>query len=295
MEKIKIGAQPIIWSNDDFKDLGGETPLIQCLAEMREAGYRGTELGHKFPKDSEELKGILGRYDLDLISGWHSTYLAEESFYSEKMNYAAHLQFLSEMGCKVVILAECSRRVYNDPNKALIWNFGAEVFNEDEWKKISHGLDEFSKMATDLGMTAVYHHHMGTGIQNLKQIDRLMDTTQHLQLLGDTGHLTFAGENAFEVFRKYKSRIKHVHLKNIRPEVVSQARKESWTFDKAVRAGVFTVPGDGGIDYKPIFDIMKSVNYEGWMVVEAEQDPYKANPFKYAKRGREYIHDTLGV
>jgi inosose dehydratase len=294
-QNIKVAAQPIIWSNDDFHDLGGETSLETCLTEMREAGYAGTELGHKFPKDPAQLKPILKKHDLQLVSGWHSTYLADRDFNSEKGDFQKHLQFLHEMGSSVVIAAECSRRVYNDPKKSLEWNYVQELYSTDEWKRISEGLDGFAKMAGDLGMKLVYHHHMGTGIQGLPQIDKLMNSTKEVYLLGDTGHLAFAGENPLTVFKKYATRIKHVHLKNVRHEIVKKARNEKWTFDHAVREGVFTVPGDAGIDYAPIFEVLKSVNYEGWMVVEAEQDPKKANPFQYAKRGRRYIIDTAGV
>ncbi|HEX4923473.1 MAG TPA: myo-inosose-2 dehydratase [Bdellovibrionales bacterium] len=295
MLKVKVAAQPIIWSNDDFHDLGGNTPLEQCLKEMRQAGYEGTELGHKMPKNAELLLPLLKENGLQLVSGWHSTYLASRSFQDETTDFKAHMKFLKDMGCKVVIAAECTNRVYHTPGKALDWEFAQSPFDESEWKKITTGLDEFAKMAEGQGMKLVYHHHMGTGIQNLRQIERLMENTKHLWLLGDTGHLAFAGENPAEVFETYKSRIGHVHLKNVRPDIVRTARFNHWSFDKAVREGVFTVPGDGGLDFKPIFQIMDGVNYEGWFVVEAEQDPVKANPLEYAKKGRAYIQQTAGV
>jgi inosose dehydratase len=293
--KIKIAAQPIIWSNDDFHDLGGKTPLETCLGEMREAGYAGTELGHKFPKDARVLKPILNRFGLELVSGWHSTYLATRDLRAERADYLAHLDFLSDMGCAVVIAAECSGRVYNDPSKQLDWAFESEPFSADEQNRIHAGLDEFARLASDRGMKLVYHHHMGTGIQNLAQIDRLLSATQDVWLLGDTGHLAFAGESPRDVFVKYASRIGHVHLKNVRTEIVARARKERQSFDRAVRDGVFTVPGDGGIDYLPIFEVLQGSGYSGWMVVEAEQDPEKANPFEYAKKARAYIRSVAGV
>jgi inosose dehydratase len=294
-KNVRIAAQPIIWSNDDFHDLGGHIPLEQCLGEMREAGYVGTELGHKFPKDAAKLKPILARFGLELVSGWHSTYLAEKDFESEKRDFLAHLNFLGEMGSKVVIVAECSGRVYNDGKKKLDWEFRNEPFAPEQLKQIFTGLDEFARIAEDRGMKLVYHHHMGTGIQNLAQIDRLMNATRSVWLLGDTGHLAFAGENPELVFRKYLGRIGHVHLKNIRPDVVARARQEKMSFERAVRDGVFTVPGDRGIDYKPIFEMLSQNGYSGWMVVEAEQDPEKANPFGHARMARAYIRQTAGV
>jgi inosose dehydratase len=150
-------------------------------------------------------------------------------------------------------------------------------------------------MAQDEGLKLVYHHHMGTAIQSLKEIDRLMENTKNLSLLGDTGHLAFAGENPLGVFKKYKTRLGHVHLKNIRPEIVKQARTQNYSFEKAVKEGVFTVPGDGGISYQPIFELLKEIQYEGWMVVEAEQDPKKAKPLECAMKARDYIRKAAGL
>ena len=292
---VQIAAQPIIWSNDDFHDLGGETSLETCLGEMREAGYAGTELGHKFPKDATVLKSILSKFGLQLVSGWHSSYLAEAPLPQERESFRQHLSFLKQMGSPVVIVAECTRRNYNDPYNNLSWSHSVDFFSKDEWERIFAGMDEFAQMAEDQGMSLVYHHHMGTGIQNLGQIDRLMSGTRKLQLLGDTGHLAFAGEDPLAVFKTYMSRIRHVHLKNVRPQVVDQARKEKWSFERAVFQGVFTVPGDAGIDYRPIFELLRASDYKGWLVVEAEQDPKKANPFQYATMARNYLRQELGV
>lgn len=293
---IKLGAQPIIWSNDDFHDLGGDTPLEKCLAEMLEAGYAGTELGHKFPKDPKALKKILGKYDLQLVTGWHSTYLATNPLKRETEDFRTHLKFLKDMGSPVVITAECSFRTYNDPKQRLNWE-GREAQNlsASDLDKVFKGLDEFAKIAQDEGLTLVYHHHMGTVIQSLKEIDRLMENTNDVCLLGDTGHLAFAGEDPLLVFKKYKKRLNHVHLKNIRPEVVKKARDECYSFDRAVREGVFTVPGDGGINYYPLFEVLRDLKYSGWMVVEAEQDPKKANPLEYALKARDYIRKVTGL
>jgi inosose dehydratase len=294
-ENIKLGAQPIIWSNDDFHDLGGETPLETCLSEMQQAGYQGTELGHKFPKDAGKLKPILQKYSLQLVSGWHSSYLAESPYKQEETSFREHLNFLKAMGSPVVIVAECASRIYHDPKLALDWDFKKEAYSKDQWSKVFEGLEQFSRIAESEGMKLVYHHHMGTTIQNEKQVERLMSSTDHVRMLFDTGHLAFAGENPLTFVKKYKSKISHVHLKNVRFEIVDRARNEKWTFERAVREGVFTVPGDGGIDYKPIFAELGSVDYKGWMVVEAEQDPKKANPLDYAKRARNYIREVIGI
>ncbi|MCB4757505.1 MAG: myo-inosose-2 dehydratase [Elusimicrobia bacterium] len=292
---IKIGAQPIIWSNDDFLDLGADTSLEQCLGEMKEAGYAGTELGHKFPSNITDLKNVLQKHELSLVSGWHSTYLLSTPLEEEKHKFQKHLDRLSQLNCSVAIVAECTGRIYDDPKKALWKDSRAGGPGRKDWDRLFNGLDELAKLASAKNMTLVYHHHMGTIIQNLPEIDRLMANTKDVRLLADTGHMAFAGIDPAEVFQKYKHRISHVHLKNIRPEVVELARKGGFSFADAVRKGVFTVPGDGGIDYLPIFKTLAGISYNGWMVVEAEQDPLKAEPLKYAKMGREYIRRTAGI
>jgi len=295
-QNIKLGVQPIIWSNDDFHDLGGEITLEDCLTEMREAGYAGTELGHKFPKESKVLREVLNKYNLKLVSGWHSSYIAAKNFKDETKDYRKHLQFLKEMGSPVVIVAECSYRTYNDPNLKLNWE-GQEAKNlsTSDMTKIFKGLDEFSSIAEGEGLKLVYHHHMGTVIQSLTEINRLLEYTQKVSLLGDTGHLAFAGENPLAVFEKFKERLGHVHLKNIRPAVLKESREKKYTFEKAVKEGVFTVPGDAGLSFKPIFELLREIRYEGWMVVEAEQDPKKANPLTYASKAREYLREVVGL
>ena len=293
--EIRVGAQPINWSNDDFHDLGGSTPLETCLGEMREAGYVGTELGHKFPKDAKALRPILDRFGLELASGWHSSYLATRELAEERREYLKHLDFLQAMGSKVCVIAECSARVYHDPKLALDWERRAEPFGGAEWRRVFDGLAEFARIAADRGMKLAYHPHMGTVVQTAAELDRLMNSTPGLWIVGDTGHLAFAGEDPLAVLTKYSSRIAHMHLKNVRPEIVARAGKERWTFEKSVREGVFTVPGDGGIDYQPIFALLKRIDYAGWMIVEAEQDPARANPLEYARKGRAAIRSLAGL
>jgi len=294
---IKIGVQPIAWSNDDFLDLGANISLEDCLDDMRNAGYEGTELGHKFPKDPGKLKEILKSYDLQLVSGWHSTYFLENDFDRETERFDYHLNFLNEMGSEVIIVADCSGRTYNDPAISLRKEFGSEI-NEADMKKITNGLNFFSGRASTVGMKLVYHHHMGTVIQNQEEIDRLMeDTTYTVQLLLDTGHAEFAGIDPIRLAEDYKDRIGHVHLKNTRNNILEKVWGERWSFDRAVREGVFTVPGDkeGSIDYEPIFKTLVDAKYKGWFVVEAEQDPSKANPLEYAKIGRQFIKDNISM
>ena len=293
--QVQVGANPIIWSNDDFVDLGGDIPLERCLEEMHAAGYAGSELGHKFPRSADALAPLLRRFDLQLVSGWHSTHLLENTFAEEEKRFGAHLDFLARMGCKVVIVAECSRHIYHDPQQPLVFTGRETLLNEAEWMRLAKGLDALGRMADQRGLRLVYHQHMGTVIQDAREIDRLMMMTHHVQLLVDTGHLLFADAEPLRVVVKHRQRVGHVHLKNVRPDVVLRARAEKQSFAWAVRAGVFTVPGDGGYDFAPILKLLRATGYAGWLVVEAEQDPRRASPLHNAKLGRETVLHLAGV
>ncbi len=167
------------------------------------------------------------------------------------------------------------------------------VFTTQEWQDLASGLERLGELANAKGMTIVYHHHMGTGVQTTEEIDQLMKMTdpEKVSLLFDTGHLVFSGEDPISIYQTYQERIKHIHFKDIRKEVAAQVKSTEQSFLNAVKAGVFTVPGDGMIDFKPIWEAIKNSGYEGWIVVEAEQDPAKANPFEYAVKARKYIRE----
>ena len=293
--QIRIGANPIIWSNDDFRDLGGDIPLDRCLAEMRQAGYDGSELGHKFPRRPEALAELLGRYDLQFVSGWHSLYLLERPFEAERRCFEAHADFLARMGSRVVIVAECSRRIYHDPEQPLRFTERDTLLNSADWQGLAVGLDELARIAAARGLQLAYHHHMGTVIQDRREIDELMRRTSAVRLLVDTGHLVFADVDPLAVLRAHQGRVAHVHLKDVRPDVVLRARIDKHSFSRAVRAGVFTVPGDGGIDFAPILALLRRSGYAGWLVVEAEQDPRRSLPLHYARLGREHLRRLAGV
>ena len=293
--EIRIGVNPIIWSNDDFLDLGGDIPLERCLAEMQAAGYAGSELGHKFPRTPEALGSLLGRYDLQLVSGWHSLHLLERDLEAEERDFAAHVDFLARMGSGVAIVAECSRRIYHDPASPLRFDDREELLGVADWERLTAGLEALARVAAARGLQLAYHHHMGTVVQNRREIDELMRRTESLRLLVDTGHLVFADVDPIGVLRAYVDRVAHVHLKNVRPDVVTRARVEKWSFSQAVRAGIFTVPGDGGIDFAPLLELLRRSGYKGWLIVEAEQDPRHSQPLHYARLGRDTLRGLAGV
>jgi inosose dehydratase len=295
LRECRVAAQPINWINDDFRDLGAEITLEQCLREMKDAGYAGTELGHRFPSDKDELKALLFRHGLSLASAWHSTFLAESPYELELEKFVTHAEKLKHCGSDVVIVCECTHAIHGDGSKPLRFHSGRDLLSDGQWARVYDGLDKLSARAAQMGMKVAYHHHMGTVVQDREDVDRLMQGTKQLSLLLDTGHITFAGDDALLMAKAYAPRIAHVHTKNVRPAVVSRARAEGWSFERAVREGVYTVPGDGGIDYRPIIEVLAHAGYRGWLVVEAEQDPAKANPFLYAQQGRAYLKQVAGV
>ena len=295
--KVKLGIAPIAWTNDDMPDLGKENTFEQCVSEMALAGFTGSEVGNKYPKDPEVLKKALELRGVEICNQWFSSFLITKPFEEVEKEFRAQLAFLKAMGAKVIGASEQSYSVQGQLDTPI---FGHKYeMNDQEWDTFCTGMNKLGKIAKEeYGIALTFHHHMGTVVQSLAEVDRMMENTdpEYVSLLFDTGHFTYCGEDPLEVVKKYVHRIKHVHLKDIRPEVVEQVKIENMSFLAGVRAGAFTIPGDGCINYDPIFKVLEEAGYEGYMVVEAEQDPAKANPFEYAKMGREYItaHTGLG-
>ena len=294
--KVKLGIAPIAWTNDDMPDLGKENTFEQCVSEMALAGFTGSEVGNKYPKDPEVLKKALELRGVEICNQWFSSFLITKSFEEVEKEFRAQLTFLKAMGAKVIGASEQSHSVQGQLDTPI---FGHKnVMNDEEWDTFCTGMNKLGKIAKEeYGIALTFHHHMGTVVQSLEEVDRMMENTdpEYVSLLFDTGHFTYCGEDPLEVVKKYVHRIKHVHLKDIRPEVVEQVKKENMSFLAGVRAGAFTIPGDGCINYDPIFKVLEDAGYEGYMVVEAEQDPAKANPLEYAIRARKFIAEKTGL
>lgn len=291
-----VGANPIIWSNDDFYELAGDLPLDVILSGMREAGFAGSELGHAYPRTPDALGEALGRHQLRLVSGWHSTYLAERDYVQEEESFKQHLVLLKTLGAGVVIVAECTRAIHGARDASL--GFGdadRPRLNETEWPRVFAGLKKFAALCAAEGMKLVYHHHMGTVVQSEGKLDRLLAGVPEMHLLLDPGHLAFAGIDPHAIMRKHGARVAHVHLKSVRPAIVERVRREHWSFCRAVSEGVFTIPGDGLVDFPRLFAELAQQNYRGWLVVEAEEDPAKAPPLEKAKRARAFVREYAGV
>ena len=294
-KKVKLAIAPIGWTNDDMPDLGGENTFEQCVNEMALAGFKGSEIGNKYPKDTAVLKHKLDVRGLTICNAWFSTLFISEPFEVTKKNFIEHRDRLYALGARVIGASEQGDSIQG--KNVSIFGDQKPRWTDEQWKRVTEGYNELGKLAKEKGMTLTCHHHMGTGVQTAEEIDRFMDMVdpELVYLLFDSGHLTFAGIDPLPILKKYISRIRHIHLKDVRLPIRDQAMKEGWSFLTAVRAGVFTVPGDGDVDFAPIFDVIEESGYEGWVVVEAEQDPAKANPFEYAKTARAYIREKTGL
>jgi inosose dehydratase len=291
-----VGANPIIWSNDDFAELAGDVPLDTILAEMRAAGFAGSELGHAYPRTPAALAEPLARHRLRLVSGWHSTYLASRDLAAEETSFRAHLSLLKTLGARVAIVAECTRCIHGTREAAL--GTGATPspqLSAGEWPRFIAGMKHLAGIAAAEETKIVYHHHMGTVIQGEADLDRLLASVPEISLVLDPGHLAFAGLDPVAVARRHAARIGHVHLKSVRPAIADRVRREGWSFCRAVTEGVFTIPGDGCVDFPAIFRILAEADYRGWLVVEAEEDPVKVPALPKARAARAYVRHHAGV
>lgn len=278
---VRFGANPIIWSNDDMRELGAATSLEACLSQAHQIGFEGMELGHKFPRDPRELASVMGRFGLACVSGWYSAQLRSRDALAELAELRAHLDLLKALGSSVLVFADTSDAVHSDRNRPLGERPRLEAA---DWRSFGRRLTQVAAATAAEGVRLAYHHHMGTLVQSETDIDALMDTTgPEVGLLLDTGHAQFAGADPTALAHRYASRVVHVHAKDVRAAVAERARAEDWSFLRAVMAGVFTVPGDGCIPFAAVFRELR--DYSGWVVLEAEQDPEKADPFTYATLG----------
>lgn len=283
---IRFGTNPIAWSNDDDQTIGAHISLEECLDDCRRIGFDGIEKGHKMPSDGAALKAKLAEFGLVFVSGWHSLNLLTQSVEAEKAAIQPHLDMLKANGCAVCIVCECSNAIHGDDTKAVLRD--RPVLADGEWAEFGAKLEAVAVYCEAQGIHLVYHHHMGTIVESEAEIDRLMaETGPATKLLLDTGHAYFGGADPAALARRHMGRVRHIHAKNVRPAVAREVETEDLSFLEGVRRGVFTVPGDpeGGVDFLPVLKIAAEHGYDGWLVIEAEQDPLKRNPFEYQSMG----------
>lgn len=289
---IKLSMAPIAWTNDDLPQLGGETPVSTYLEEIKQAGFYATELGGKFPKDKDELKNLLDKHGVKLSSGWFSGSLLPGTVEEEIARLDVEIDKRLHVGSDIIVYAECSNTIQGDIDKPLTEK---AVLSEAEMKDYAEKYSALSRHARGRGVTLVYHYHMGTIIETEAEIDLFLKyCDSEAKIAFDTGHCYFAEGNPLAYLEKVFDRVGLVHFKDVRRDIMDKVKADNDSFLNAVLAGVYTMPGDGSIDFDPIVALLKERGYEGWLVIEAEQDPAKANPLEYAKNTKAYLDDLFG-
>lgn len=294
-ENVKIGIAPIAWTEDDMPEMGAGNSFLQTISEIALSGYVGTEIGCQYPRDPEILNQEFKRRNIEAITAWISTYINEKPMWWNERAFVDHMNFLKAIGANVINVSDQSYSIQHQWNTPLKNKY---ILNDEEWDVLAKGLDHLGKIAKDNDMKIVYHHHMTTTVQTTSEINRLMEMTnpEYVSLIYDTGHLTFSGEDPIEILKKHGDRIGHVHLKNVRKDALKKCREENKSFLRSIPEGVFTIPGDqdGIVDFPTVFKLLGEMDYQGWLVVEAEQDPDIANPLDYAITAREYVREQIG-
>jgi inosose dehydratase len=292
---VRIGINPLSWMNDDLPSLGGETELSTALTEGKQIGYEGFELGNKFPREPQALKALFAQYDLSLVSGWYSGRLAQRGAEEEIEAVGPHLDLLAKNGATVMVYGEVANSIQGEPRPLYQ---RPRFFSDTQWNQYAERLNRFAEFTLSRGVRVAYHHHMGAYVETPADVDKLMSLTNDaVGLLFDAGHITFAGGDALAMLQKHIARVCHVHCKDVRAEIVKLARNRNWSFLDAVINGAFSVPGDGCVDYPGIIACLAKHDYNGWLVVEAEQDPVIARSYEYADKGyrtlRSLVDGTL--
>jgi inosose dehydratase len=280
---IRFGVSPIAWINDDMPELGGDTPLDTVLSDASEIGFHGVELGGKFPRDPQVLHRILVEHGLDLVGGWYSGALLTRSAQAEIAALQPHLALLKAMGSRVFIFAETSNAIHGDRRRPLS---ATPRLDSAGWVSFGAALTRVADYIQAQGLRFAYHHHLGTVVERPEDIDSFLKVTgPSVGLTVDTGHAALAGVDPVALIRSHPARVAHVHCKDVRPGVFERVVKGGGSFLDGVLAGMFTVPGDGRLDYGAVMRALAGINYSGWIIVEAEQDPARADPRRYGELG----------
>jgi len=285
---VKLGINPIGWTNDCMHWLGDFITLERCLAEVKQAGFSGVELGRKFPRQAAQLGPLLEAHELQLVSGWYSAELLTRDAKAEIAAMREHLALLAGLGSPVMVFAETTKEIIN--NVGAPASARPKIESAAEWKRLGQRFTAVADHLQAKGVRMAVHHHMGTVIQTAEDVDRLMENTgPAVGLLLDTGHMTFAGGDPLAVAKRHGDRIVHVHCKDIRRYALAACQGRDVSFSQAVLEGLFTAPGDGMVDYPGLFKILAGARYSGWLVQEAEQDPRIAHPLTYASLGCAHL------
>jgi inosose dehydratase len=281
--RIRFGVSPIAWINDDMPELGGDTPLDQVLGDARAIGFDGIELGGKFPRDPAALRSLLARFQLALAGGWYGARLLTRTARDEIAALQPHLELLQALDCRVFIIAETSNAIHGDRSHPL--SAGPRL-DRSAWARFGERLTEVADSVAACGLRLAYHHHLGTVVETGDDIERLLLATgPSVGFTLDTGHAALGSADAVSLIRSHPQRVAHVHCKDVRGKVFQRLKSEDGSFLSGVLQGMFTVPGDGDLDFGRLMQALAAIDYSGWIVVEAEQDPARADPRRYAELG----------
>ena len=284
---VRFAASPIAWSNDDMPALGADTSLQACLKDISELGFEGVELGSKFPREAGALAAVLRSFDLNLAGGWFSGSLLRGGADAEIARMQGHLGLLEAQGVDVFIYCDISGAVHANASRPLS---DSPALEEDDWRRFGDGLNQVSEYLLSRGFRMAYHHHAGTVIETSAELARLFTVTDdHVGITLDTGHAALANIDPLEIIAMAPKRIAHIHCKDLRSDIAARVRFKNWSFLEGVVQGVFTSPGDGVLDFAALMRALAEAGYSGWLVVEAEQDPSKADPRTYTQFGLDYL------
>ena len=290
-KKIAWGIAPIGWRNDDIPEIGAENTLSHLLSDIVVAGFEGTEVGGFFPEPNVLNKELQLR-SLKIAGQWFSSFIIRDGVEEASKAFHKHCEYLKAVNAAVAVVSEQTYSIQGTDKN--VFN-EKPYFTDKEWDQLGQGLNQLGKIAEEYGLKLVFHHHMGTGVQTLAEIDRLMENTDpnHVHLLYDTGHIYVSDADYMTLLNKHLNRIHHVHFKDVRQAVKEQCEREGKSFLQSFLTGMFTVPGDGCIDFTEVYKTLLETNYSGWIVIEAEQDPSVAHPLEYALKARNYINEEL--
>lgn len=289
MPKAKLGIAPIAWWNDDLAELSDDVSLDECLRQAAEAGLTGMETGRRFPMDMDELGPVLARHGMSVCGGWFSGLLLDGDIEVEKERIAQQLAFFKAAGAPCIVYGETARSVQGERHTPLAQK---PVLTEAEMASYGRKISDFADWCAGEGMPIAYHHHMAAVVETEAELDLLMKHSS-VPLLFDAGHMAFAGGDNFRVIDTHHARITHVHTKDIRRAVVDGLDRTRESFLEAVIKGAFTVPGDGSLDFEAIVKALANTGYEGWFVIEAEQDPKVSPPLEMAIKGRKELKRVM--
>jgi len=280
---IRFGINPISWANDDMPELGGDTPLESILSDVRDLGFEGVERINKMPRDAATCKPLLDSYGLTLAAAWYSSALLLRDADAEIEALQPHLELLKGMQSTACVFAETSNAIHGQ--RDIPWA-DSPCLPAADWKQFGARLSQVADHVNAQGLRFAYHHHLGTVVERAEDVEQLLrHTSSSVGLTLDTGHASLGQVDYLDIIRKHPKRIAHVHCKDFRPSAVARLRERGGSFLDGVIDGIFTVPGDGCIDYGTVMRALADIHYTGWIIIEAEQDPATAPPKAYAHKG----------